>query len=330
MPVYNGESFFREAVQSILGQTFTDFELLVINDGSSDRSVEIMDSYHDPRIRLVHNERNLGLIATLNKGLDLARGEYIARMDCDDLSHPKRLEKQVAFLEAHADVSLCGTWIRKFGIGKDKICRYHTDPLLLVCGLFFDSVLAHPTVMFRKSMFVEIGLTYDVAYRHAEDYELWVRASKFHKLGTIAEVLLDYRIHPAQVSSEFNAGQRESAGRVRLSLLHNLGLEPEAVQFEIHQRIGNYLVNGDRHFFEKADEWLCILKDANDRCKVYPEPHFSAVLTERLVTLLKKMLEQKVFPKRLVVAPRLFRKTGMGWGFVARFFYSYGRVDYKL
>jgi glycosyltransferase involved in cell wall biosynthesis len=328
MPVFNGERYLRDAVASILGQTFQDFELLIINDGSRDGSREIIESLQDSRVVPVDNGENLGLIATLNKGLNLARGDYIARMDCDDLSRPERLEKQVAFLDAHPDVALCGTWIRKFGIRRDKVCRYHTDPLLLACGLLFDSVLAHPTVMLRKRMFTDNGLFYDVAYKHAEDYELWVRASKRHRLGTVAEVLLDYRVHPAQISSAFNADQLESAGRVRLSLLKDIGLVPDAEQFEIHQRLGNYLVNGDRHFFEKADEWLCTLKDANDRCKVYPEPYFSAVLTERLVTLLKKMLEQKVLPKGMVLAPRLFRKTGLGWGFVARFFSQSQRGEF--
>jgi glycosyltransferase involved in cell wall biosynthesis len=330
MPVFNGERYLRDAVMSILAQTFQDFELLIVNDGSRDGSRAIIESLQDSRIVSVGNDENLGLIATLNKGFNLARGDYIARMDCDDLSHPKRLEKQIAFLEAHPDVALCGTWIRKFGIRKDKICRYHTDPLLLACGLLFDSVLAHPTVMLRKKLFVDNGFYYDLVYKHAEDYELWVRASRSYKIGTVAEALLDYRVHSAQVSSKFNAGQLESAGRVRLSLLKNIGLEPDAEQFEIHQRISHYLVNGDRHFFEKADEWLCMLKDANDRSKVYSEPHFSSVLTERLVTLLKKMLEQKVFPKGMIAAPRLFKKTGMGWGYVARFFYQAQRGEFII
>lgn len=325
MPVYNGERYLRDAVTSILDQTFQDFELLILNDGSRDGSREIIESFGDSRIVSVDNGKNLGLIATLNKGLILAKGDYVARMDCDDLSRPERLARQVRYLEDHPDVALCGAWIRKFGLGKDKICRYHGDPLLLACGLLFDSVLAHPTVMLRKRMFIDSGLFYDVAYKHAEDYELWVKTSRCYKLGTIAEVLLDYRVHPEQVSSAFKTGQLQSAGRVRLSLLKSLGLEPSAEQLEIHQRVGNYLVNGDSCFFEKADEWLCMLKDANDSCKIYPEPQFSTVLTERLVTLLKKMLEQKVIPKGVPTSPRLFKKTGLGWGFALRFFFQLRR-----
>lgn len=136
----------------------------------------------------------------------------------------------------------------------------------------------------------------------------------------VAEVLLDYRVHPSQVSNTFNPQQLETAGQVRRSLLNGLGLEPSAEDFETHQRLSAYLVNGERELFARVDKWLCRLKEANDRSKVYPEPYFSLVLTERLVTLLKKMIEQKVMPKGLPVRPRLFQKTGMGWGSVLKFF----------
>src|SRR5437870_2690752 len=115
MPVYNGARFLAGAMESVLGQTFGDFELLAINDGSSDQTAEILASSRDPRVRIVENGRNLDLIASLNKGLDLARGDYVARMDQDDLALPKRLEKQVHFLSASPRTGLCGTWFRTFG-----------------------------------------------------------------------------------------------------------------------------------------------------------------------------------------------------------------------
>ena len=111
MPVYNGERYLREAIDSILNQTFKDFEFLIINDGSTDLSVEIIESYADKRISLAHNGQNLGLITTLNRGFDLACGEYIARMDCDDISLPDRLEKQVVFMDNHPEIGICGSWV---------------------------------------------------------------------------------------------------------------------------------------------------------------------------------------------------------------------------
>ncbi|NHJ46179.1 MAG: glycosyltransferase family 2 protein, partial [Asgard group archaeon] len=129
MSVFNGEKYLREAIDSVLHQTFTDFEFLIINDGSTDNSVEIINSYDDERIHLVHNEQNIGLAASLNKGINLARGEYIARMDCDDINHQTRLEKQVKFMDKNPDIGLLSS-ANRF-IQDDKILnlvdRFPTD-----------------------------------------------------------------------------------------------------------------------------------------------------------------------------------------------------------
>ena len=117
MPAYNAENYIREAIDSILAQTFRDFEFLIIDDGSTDHTVEIIRSYSDSRIRLYQNERNMGVAATLNRGLDLARGEYIARMDADDISLPERFAKQAAYMDAHPDVAVCGSNIILFSEG---------------------------------------------------------------------------------------------------------------------------------------------------------------------------------------------------------------------
>jgi len=137
MPVYNGEVYLREAIDSILDQTLTDFEFLILNDGSSDHSVDIVRSYDDPRIRLVENEANLGVVQTLNRGLDLANGTFIARMDCDDRSLRDRLARQVAFLDDHPEVGICGTWMEAIGARAGYIWRYPTDPERIRCSLLF-------------------------------------------------------------------------------------------------------------------------------------------------------------------------------------------------
>jgi len=320
MSVYNGDQYLREAIVSILAQTFADFEFIIIDDGSTDRSVEIVESFDDPRIRPILNSGNLGLATSLNKGLELARGDYIARMDCDDISLPARLERQVAFLDGHPGIGLCGTWLRYSGVNAGKVVRYPSEPELIRAGFLFNPVVAHPTVMYRRKLFDRHGLRYDPACQRSQDYELWARALANVAFSNLPEVLFLYRLHPAQVSSAFNAQQLETAGRVRRSLLNGLGLEPSAEDFETHQRLSIYLVNGERELFARADEWLCRLKEANDRAKVYQEPYFSLALTERLMTLLKKMLEQKVVPKGFMLRPRLFQVTGLGWGSVLKFF----------
>jgi len=318
MPVYNGENFLREAVQSILGQTFTDFEILIINDGSSDRSAGIMESFDDPRIRLVHNERNIGLIATLNKGFDLARGEFVARMDCDDISRPQRLGKQAAFLAAHPDIGVCGTWFRKFGAQGSKVVRWETEPDAVRAAMLFSCSLAHPTVMLRREAFVSRMLYYDAAYPHAEDYELWVRAMAFMDVANLPEVLLDYRVHPDQVTQRLFLKQAETAGRVRLRQLLEVGLEVSADEFRLHQALSICDPLGIEDVYRKADQWLCCLKRRNDEKKAFAEPCFSRVLLERWLTFGKKCFFRCGGSRSyLFRAPDILRETGLGWGGMA-------------
>jgi glycosyltransferase involved in cell wall biosynthesis len=153
MSVYNGARFLREAIESILGQTFRDFEFLIVDDGSTDDSREMILSYCDPRVRLVINDRNVGLPRSLNRGLDLAQGEYVARQDADDISESARLAKQVAFLDSYHDVALLGTWYRKIDeggriIGDRQLPCDHVR--IRWCQLFFCPFV-HTAIMLRKS-----------------------------------------------------------------------------------------------------------------------------------------------------------------------------------
>lgn len=217
MPVYNGEKYLREAMDSILTQTFTDFEFLIINDGSTDRSVEIIVSYNDTRIRLVHNENNLKLVATLNKGLDLARGEYIARMDCDDISLPERLARQVAFMEAHPELGICGTWAKKID-SDGKVLGDFKSPVgeQMDKYIWRPTPIIHPTAVFRNSVIK--SFRYDQNFTDAEDLELWQRVSKVTKLDNLNEYLFLYRVHPQSVTALKRAVQLRSVYKAFVKL----------------------------------------------------------------------------------------------------------------
>jgi hypothetical protein len=218
MPVYNGAAYLREAIDSILAQSFTDYEFIIINDGSTDSSEEIILSYNDPRIRYVRNERNIKLIATLNKGLDLCTGKYIARMDADDISYPARFEKQVAFMEANPGFGLCGTdidvdintWVR---IGDHEYIRF--------CFLFHNP-LCHPTAFIRTAVIREHKLYYPAEYIHAEEYIFWLHILAHSKCINLDEKLLRYRLHEGQVSKVFKASQIEMGKRIRLELFSEI------------------------------------------------------------------------------------------------------------
>lgn len=203
MPVYNGEKYLKEAIDSVLAQTYSHFELLLINDGSSDSSKEIILSYSDPRIRYIENERNIKLIATLNKGIRLAGGEYIARMDADDVCLPKRLEKQVQYLNRHPNIDMCGTWAIRIdaqGNITGKI-KNIDNPGLLKCATYFTCPFIHPTTMFRAQVLRDNPYSMDVP--DVEDTELWHRLSqKGHKLANIPEYHLKYRWHGNNISAK--------------------------------------------------------------------------------------------------------------------------------
>ena len=216
IPCYNCEEYVEEAVMSIIKQTYSNLEILVIDDGSTDNTGNILKMLvkEDPRIIYIKNEENLKLIATLNKGLNLCKGKYIARMDADDISLPTRIEKQVNFLEAHPEIGIVGTYIQIFGV-RESIWKMDTKDKYIRAHLFCNSSFAHPSVMMRTSILRDNHLYYNTDYPHAEDYKLWCDIAQYTKLANIPEVLLFYRINENQVSNKYNKEQKETAQRIR-------------------------------------------------------------------------------------------------------------------
>lgn len=214
LPVYNAECYISEAIDSILTQTFADFELIVINDGSTDGTLEILQNYQekDTRIRLFWRE-NKGLVATLNEGIDLARGEWLARMDQDDIAMPHRFERQLQWLaQTHADI--CGSWSQFFGTSNQSILKHPQSDAAIKIELLFMSAFAHPTVIMKTALARQ--LRYDSAWEYAEDYDLWQRAAQAGWLMTnIPEVLLCYRQHSTQISSNAAFQQQGLSRKIR-------------------------------------------------------------------------------------------------------------------
>ncbi|WP_300156626.1 glycosyltransferase [Solidesulfovibrio sp.] len=195
LPVYNGALYLRAAVESILSQTFGDFECIIIDDGSRDESYAVAAAIDDPRIRLLRQE-NTGLAATLNRGISLARGPYIARQDQDDLSDPCRLERQVAFMDAHPDCVLLGTRAI-ITVDDAPTGRFHDHPVdtaILRLDLLFNNPFVHSSVMLRRDMVLAAGgYTTDPDRQPPEDYELWSRLARRHAVANLPERLVHYR-----------------------------------------------------------------------------------------------------------------------------------------
>ena len=297
MAVYNGEKYLREAIDSILCQTFGDFEFLIIDDGSTDKSVEIVKSYNDQRINLALNEQNLGLAASLNKGIKLARGEYIARMDHDDISMPERLEKQVGFLDLNHDIGACGSWIETFGDGKPQVCKYSTEPDVIKAKLFFFNTIAHPTVMIRKDLLLENKLYFIPEYKRAQDFDFWQRCSFCFNIANIAKVLVKYRINPKERNS--HAGNiAEALVKIDQYNLKHLGIEASEEELMLHQAICPMRqppIPYSIDFAVKSEIWLKKLLEANHSSKCYPERIFAELLGERWFAVCNKNAEKYGF-----------------------------------
>jgi glycosyltransferase involved in cell wall biosynthesis len=210
MPVYNGARYVGDAVESVLAQTFTDFELVIVNDCSTDATPQILAGIGDARVVVVHNERNLGPTGAANRGLAIARGELVAHLDADDLAERERLAEQVRFLDGHPDIAAVGSWYRKIDENGRSLGerRLPVQPAALAWGLLFYSPVVHSAVMYRRAVVLEVG-GYRVQYRYASDFDLWSRIAERHRLATIPKRLVDYRIVSGSLTHTYGESERE-------------------------------------------------------------------------------------------------------------------------
>jgi glycosyltransferase involved in cell wall biosynthesis len=217
LPVYNAAQFLRQAIDSILSQTFSDFELLIVNDGSTDSSAEIISSYSDSRIRVLKNEKNIGLIASLNRGIAETKGKYIARMDADDISLPDRLQQQVTKMESDPGIAVLSSFVDFMNVDGDITGTWSTDREATSESeirklMMRTNCIAHPTVMMRTDVIRKY--LFNPKRKGSEDWDLWMRLlASGHRIAKLPEVLLNYRVHPGSVTA---SDKQEDVLEVRL------------------------------------------------------------------------------------------------------------------
>lgn len=237
MPNYNTPlEYLQHAVDSILKQSFNDFEFIIIDDCSTDDSYTYLCSIKDPRVRIIRNEINKGITATLNIGLKYARGEYIARMDSDDISMPLRFERQLKFMKENPDVVVCGTFAVEIGDGCNKRCRKLPSREKYRCSTIFGNIygLIHPTAFFRASIIKENNITYNEEIPTAQDYDMWVKCSQYGEIANVEEMLFCYRIHKGQVSNAKRELQKKCTMYTMKSVLMNIIPNINEKQVEEH------------------------------------------------------------------------------------------------
>lgn len=198
MPVFNGEMFVKETIDSILCQTFTDFELLALDDGSTDHSAEIIQSHNDPRIKYILCPHDF--ISTLNHGIALAQGKYIARIDHDDLMVVDRLRIQFEFMEKHSEIAACGGYMETFG-NYTQIISVLTEHDDIMFNMLLGNTMANPTGFIRKNILLDYNIRHEYGYSFADDYKLWSEIAKVGKLANIPQVLTKYRVSNSQTTA---------------------------------------------------------------------------------------------------------------------------------
>lgn len=293
MSTYNTPSeWLYEAIDSILKQTYSDFEFLIADDCSTMDVEEVKCKIQDERVIWVKNEVNIGLTKTLNKLLTMCKGEYIARMDADDISLPERFAAQVKFMDEHPEVIVCGSYRRAFGNEeKDEMWNIPaTREEQQVQLFFFNCGLTHPTAMFRKSMLDAYGITYNENYTKAQDYGIWVQCTRYAPMAMLPKVLLKYRKSDMQISTSGKSNQQLNARKVRYDQLLALGITPTEREVEIHE---NFRMGTVECFAEEFETWIEKLLEANKETAYFDKAIFEKELNLRCYTAVERKYKQE-------------------------------------
>jgi glycosyltransferase involved in cell wall biosynthesis len=279
MPVYKAGPYLKGAIESILNQSFKDFELIVVNDGSTDEDTGVINSFNDKRIRHIEIRPNKGLINALNQGLDMASGKYIARMDADDISHTDRLMHQLTFMERNEVVALCGT-ARKIIDGAVNPVE-EADGKLRAMSII-NSAFFHPTVFIRRSLLEKHSLRYDAAYPHAEDNALWLEIMKYAQVANLNLPLLDYRVHAQQVSSVFRDIQKINSTKKRIEILRAIGVDIVQAEESLYLKFCYKEPLSDPQDFDVIESLLQAVKDKLKTYKEFDYEYLKILFNNRL------------------------------------------------
>ncbi|MCD4753853.1 MAG: glycosyltransferase [Anaerolineaceae bacterium] len=251
MPVYNTENYVAEAIESVLQQTFTDFEFIIIDDGSTDNSLVIIQLYaeKDSRIQIVMNHENLGITKSLNKGIKLARGRFIARMDADDISFPERLQIQYDYMIANPTCAILGTWANIIDESGNLIStwRMPTSNEFIKWNLIWQNTFIHTSVMIRKSVFTNCE-PYHEGYHYAEDYELWERMSLNFRMENLPEIYVEHRIHTESIGSREAEAQFSNKYKISLRAIKRL-----APHIKANYTVLNFIDNPSNDFMKLSE-----------------------------------------------------------------------------
>lgn len=278
------EEYLRQAIDSILAQTYSNFEFIIVDDCSTDNSLSILESYEDKRIQILKNSKNIGLTKSLNKALAICKGEFIARMDSDDISAPDRFEKQIEYQKSHPNVIVCGTWTKLIGDWKSS----HTNEYLRrtipdretfrICQLFSNNPnIVHPTAMFSRKLMLDNNVWYNEEYVYSQDYRMWIDCNNCAECAIIPEVLLNYRVHDKAISSSKKDIQEDCVYRIIQEQLDKIHLILDEKKKAYH--IG--LLTERKPYDKEIKSWIKEIISANKKYHQYNQKKLERLLWDK-------------------------------------------------
>jgi len=286
MAVYNGERYIRQAIDSALKQTFRDFELLVVDDGSTDNSIAIVNEYADDRVRVLQNESNLGLFLTRNRGVMEARGEYFATLDCDDIAPAERLETQLKYFRDYPDCAMCGGRIKYIDERSAVIGKFSAlkgDEGYLKSLLLFTNIFSNSATMIDISVLRE--LQYRKGYEPAEDYDLFERVAATHQIGFINRFLSYYRVHDNNISTIKSQNRKRAEREIIERQLQRYGFKYSADDLLFHLAFTTAEFDFEKHKVKEYAAWLNNLRSQNKTNRAFNEQSFELALMKQWLRL---------------------------------------------
>lgn len=268
------EEFLKLSINSILKQSYNNIEFIIIIDGGNDDNI-IKNNFDDKRIKIYKHKNSIGLPSSLNEAIINANGKYIARMDSDDISLVNRIESQVKYMEKNENIDICATYYKCFGNSKKVVKEKYIKPNDIKAKLFFTNIIAHPSVMFRKSSIEKYNLYYDTSFTYSQDFELWNRIIDVN-IGILPKITLKYRIHNKQISSTKKEKQNEFYYKILCNNLVRIGLDEKYLNYIL-------ILNGRKKNNEcnKIKDFIIMLIEKNKENKIYNQESFKKVLNRQ-------------------------------------------------
>ena len=307
MPVYNAGQYLSNAVESVLAQSYRNLELIIVNDGSTDNSLKIINLFHDSRIIYLENERNLGIVYSRNRGIKKAKGVYIGMLDADDIAHSDKFEKQISFLTKNPDFGMVGSWVKFIDEQGKRMSggwKLTAMPEEIPVNMLFKNYFLQSAVLYRKECLYNFSFTegFDIL----EDYLIWYQILKKYKAWNLPEYLVDYRIHGDGVTKKHRQDRIEKEKRVFKMMFSDLGIDVTPEELNLHMIIRDGISIGCEQTLLDIEQWLLKIIANNNKCSIYDKDYLSRIVSNRWVKACSKCKPLKPAFFRTCFTSKLF------------------------